>query len=207
MEMARAYETSFLEYVDTIVHPPQVLTQYTVIFDFRSLPMPFTCIAELRRTLLDRVSSCSSAIAVSVPLHQGIDGLAHVLSQRENVFAALRKLPLEDRVAAYFGLRKSNGDIDESYSALMTGLISYVDDGIYFPMLLCDILIAHGKRLAEQYGKSAPKVGKVSYQAIAEADLIPDPVNYPDFEKHFRPKPPAPSLRQRLLAHIGTMRI
>ena len=194
-EIARLYRDSFDRYVATIISPPEQPTVFTFITDFRSLPMPLTCIAELRQTLLDRVPSCGAALSISVPLHQSIDGLANALSKQEASFAFLRSIPNEhDRISAYFGLRTSNGNIDERYPHLMSAIISFVDDGIYFPMLLCEVLTAHGHSLAKSYGRRSPKVSTITYRGVEdETDLLPDRANFPDFERSFRPSAPAPA--------------
>jgi hypothetical protein len=150
--MAAVYKKGFDDYIALLRNPPQTPTEYTFITDYRILGMPLTAIEELRAVLLDRISSSGAALSISIVLHQCIAGLTSILAVREATFAELRKLPPSERIDAYFGLRNSLGHIDQSFCEQLSGVISYVDDGIYFPILLCEILTAHGTRLRRSYG-------------------------------------------------------
>ncbi len=186
MSMAKMYEATFQEYVALLQNPPAQPMEFEFITDFRALAMPLTCIVELRQTILDKVKSSVAAISISVPLHQSIESLRGVLALRERSFERLRMLPPAQRIIAYFGLRTPEGHIDTSFSDALSAIISYVDDGIYFPILLCEILTAHAQKLAKEYGKNAPQVKTINYQEIAGAAFLPDRANYPDFEKTYR---------------------
>lgn len=186
--MSKLYRRSFDEFVATHINPPNVPTEHVVITDYRALAMPVTTIGELRSTLAERVASCGSAMNIVAHLNQSIDGLSKVLAGRESTFALLRQKNEADRIKTYFGLPDSNGNIDERYPNEMTAIQGYVDDGIYFPMLLCEVLAAHGKKLAQAYGRRAPKVSNIEYQPFPEG-ILPDPAGYPDFENQYRSAP------------------
>jgi hypothetical protein len=201
--MAALYKRSFDEFIAVQITPPVVPTEIAVIFDIRTLTMPLTSISELRKTLLERVPTAGAAISISVVLHQCISSLADILVARENVLALLHAMNVEDRTLAYFGLRTADGHIDERYPDLLNATISFVDDGIYFPILLCEVLVTHGERLRKAYGKGAPEVKPIIYKAVTEAGLMPDFANYPDFEKAYRsPKVPTITRWQRVSSFI-----
>jgi hypothetical protein len=191
--MAAFYKRQFDEYVQLVLHPPAQPTEYAFITDFRSLTPPLTSIVELRRTLDERVSSFGKAISVSVTLHQSIQSLGQVLVARERNFEKLRLLPTQDRLCAYFGLLNGAGNLDEAYPNLMTAIVEYVDDGIYFPMLLCELLEIHGRSLAKRYGRNSPVINSIKY-GPEESGLLPDRTKYPDFERDFRPRTSMPHL-------------
>jgi hypothetical protein len=46
-------------------------------------------------------------------------------------------------------------------------ILSYVDDGIHFPILPVDVPLAHGKRLRNAYGRGAPLVPPIAYKAVS----------------------------------------
>jgi hypothetical protein len=46
-------------------------------------------------------------------------------------------------------------------------ILSYVDDGIHFPILPVDVPLAHGKRLRNAYGRGAPLVPPITYKAVS----------------------------------------
>ncbi len=204
--MAAIYKRDFDAYIAVLVNPPAVPTQYNFIGDFRVLQMPVTPIDELRRVLLERVQSCGAAISISVVLHQCINSLAQILALRDETFGILRAMNDADRVRAYFGLKTSNGNIDERNPNQVSAIIRYVEDGIYFPILLVEVLIAHGERLRTAYGRGAPTISKITYKRVANAGLLPDPAEYPDFEEVYRPpKGPAPTRWQRLQTTISAL--
>jgi hypothetical protein len=196
--LEETYKRDFTEFVriTTMPSPPPV---YNFIADFRVFPMPLTPIAELRETILSRIQSATRAISVSVPLHQSISTLTGVGQLRAAAIQALRQRSDADRVAAYFGLRESSGNFDESYPGLIFGLSSCTDDAIYFSMLLSELLIAHGKRLAKQYGRKAPRVVTFEYKDV-EPGLLPDRVNYIQYEKQFRSHIKPQTRRERFLS-------
>ena len=178
--------------------PPAPPALYVFVADFRTFPMPLTPVVELRETILNRIQTSVRAISISIPLHQCIDSFATVLGARVAVFQRIRALPDADKVAVYFGLRTSAGDIDETYPDLMLGLCNNVDDAIYFSILLEEILVAHGNTLAKRYGRASPKILKIDNSNVP-ADLLPDRANYPDFERIFRAIIPPHSVLNNLL--------
>lgn len=204
MGMAALYKHAFDDFIAVLITPPVVPTEISVLFDIRTLTMPLTPIAELRKTLLDRVPGAGAAISISVVLHQCIASLTEVLVAREKTLASLYAMNVEDRAYAYFGLRTVGGHIDERYADEVNGIISLVDDGIYFPMLLVELLVTYGERLRKAYGRNAPEVKPITYQKVAEDGLMPDPANYPDYEKAYRSLKRLKVTRwQRLLSGIS----
>ena len=207
--MSKIYQGAFMEYVQVLQNPPNQPTLFEFITDFRILQMPLTCIVELRQTILEKVKSSIAAINISVSLHQSIDSLGLVLARYPQNVEQLRAMPDADRIIAYFRLRTPQGHIDTSYSDNVSAIFAYVDDGIYFPMLLCEVLTAHGNKLAKEYGKNPPSVKTIAYQEFEIPDLLPDRTFYPDFEKTYRstPLPPkAKTFRQRMVARWYAIR-
>jgi hypothetical protein len=172
--------------------------------------MPLTCIIELRQTILEKVKSSIHAINISVSLHQSLDGLSVVLKRIPEDIARLRAQPDAARIITYFGLRTPAGNVDTSYSDDISALFSFVDDGIYFPMLLCEVLTSHGQNLAKEFGKNPPKVKAITYKAFEDPDLLPDRSYYADFEQTYRlahsPETPL-TLRKRIAKRWRTIRL
>lgn len=186
--MLELYKRDFDRYIAILVNPPTVPTVFEFINDFRELDVPFTPIVELRETLLDRVPSAGAALSVATVLQQTIDSFKNLIEARNRSIERLKLLNEEDRASAYYGIRNRQGHLDERYADQMSGLRSTVDNGIYFPMLLCDMLTDHGAKIRDQHGRGAPKISTITYGAF-EVGLLPDPTEFPDFEKNFRPKP------------------
>jgi len=185
--MSRMYEKTFQEYVGVLRAPPQHPQVFEFITDFRVLQMPLTCIIELRQTILEKVKSSIGAIHISITLHQSIDSLGLVLRRLPQDIERLRAIQADgDRIIAYFGLKTADEHIDTSYPDDIGAIFSFVDDGIYFSMLLCEVLTAHGKKLAKEYGRNPPAVKTITYKEFEDTDLLPNRVYYPDFEKIYR---------------------
>jgi hypothetical protein len=185
--MLERYKLSFDAFLailaTRLAHP----TVFEYFVGFRELNVPFTPIAELRETLLDRVPSSGQALSIAIVLQQCITQFTGLIEARHRAIERLKPMNDADKASAYFGLRNNEGHIDERYADQMTGLAAMTDNGIYFPMLLCEILTRHGEKLCEELGPKAPKVSKIEYGPF-EPSLLPDPADFSDFEKHFRPK-------------------
>ncbi|MES2291786.1 MAG: hypothetical protein V4527_00625 [Pseudomonadota bacterium] len=186
-DMMPLYKRGFDAFIAVLMNPPDKPRLFEFINDFRELDVPYTAIVELRETLLNRVPSSGGALSIAIALQQCIESFENLLENRNRTIDRLRAMNEEDRVCAYFGVRNPRGHIDERYADQMTGLLSMVDSGIYFPMLLCEVLTAHGNKVAQQLGRGAPKVAKISYAPFEEG-LLPDPAEFPDYEDSFRPK-------------------
>ncbi len=210
LSMSRMYESTFHEYARVLRAPSQQGLVFEFITDFRVLQTPLTCIVELRQTILERVKSSIGAIHISVTLHQSIDSLGLVLDRLPQSIERLRAIPADgDRIIGYFGLKTPGGHIDSSYSDNISAIFSFVDDGIYFPMLLCEVLTAHGKKLAKEYGRNPPAVKTITYKEFEDPDLLPDRALYADFERIYRSPPPPEkpkTFRQRMAARWETLK-
>jgi hypothetical protein len=186
--MAEIYKRGFERYIAVLTNPPNKPTVFEFISDFRELDVPFTPIAELRQNLLDRVLTYGPGLSVTMVLQQSIASFANLIEARHRSIARMKSIgDDQERARIYFGVRTSDGHIDERFADQITGLQVMTDNCIYFSMLLCEILSAHGEKIKKQLGRGAPNISKITYGPFEEG-LLPDPRDFPDFEKQFRPK-------------------
>jgi hypothetical protein len=209
--MSSTYKRTFDEYVTVLCAPPPPPLHFEYVEDLRVLQMPLTCIVELRQTILEKVKSSVEAINISVRLHQSIDSLSVVLERQPQIIEQLRAIPqASDRLIRYFGLKTPQGHIDTSFSDNVSAIFFFVDDGIYFSMLLCEVLTAHGRVLAKEYGKNPPKVKAIVNPEFEDPEILPDKAYFLDFERIFRtPSPPEKprTFRQRAAARWNAFRL
>lgn len=62
----------------------------------------------------------------------------------------------EDKHLLYLGLRLPNGRTDTTYPDLINAISEYTDDLAFFSVTLCEDLMAHGKRIADESKQSVP---------------------------------------------------
>jgi hypothetical protein len=110
--------------------------------------------------------------------------------QRNEWIAAFRKESgtrnHRETAELFFGLRNAEGHVDETYPSLIDAISRYTDDCIWFGQQLCKDLMAHGRRLAREYGKDAPKVTEINFDKAHETGLIPKDEEFAEWMKAFQ---------------------
>lgn len=140
---------------------------------------PYSPIAELQKTLLDRINPSGRALLLLTPLTQSIEGFADAAKQRNAWIDEVKNMPDNDdarKASLYFGIPYAAGRIDDRYPRLMEAIESYNDSCIGFSVVLVNVLKEHGEKMAAEYGKNAPKIGKPNFEMAG--DLIPDLKEY-----------------------------
>jgi hypothetical protein len=150
--------------------------------------MPFLPLEDLREAVR-RVLHCRAGQPLFAQISLSVRGLAEVTERRNRVADAILDARVGDpeREARYFGIF-GVAICDESYPDAMTGLVARVDDCIYFPLLLADVLSRHATSLNRDFGPGAPKAATFE---ITEGfqQFVPPASEYPSFEKQFRVTP------------------
>ena len=88
-------------------------------------------------------------------------------------------------LAFYFGLTDRAGNTDQRFSDSLTGIVSSVDDCIFFSRLLCDELSKHGKKIKGRLGRGAPKVNEPQWEKAERDNLMSDEGSYEDWTTMF----------------------
>jgi hypothetical protein len=103
-----------------------------------------------------------------------------MLSQRNALIDQFRLMPSGAVFRLYLGLQQPDGPTDERYPNLMKGAQVQTDDVIIFGKGLAELLQQHAKKVAKEYGKSAPKVAQVDFSQLAKLGILPDAKEYED---------------------------
>lgn len=160
-------------------------TPFPLKLTLQTILPPYSPIAELQKTLLDRINQSGFALLLLTPLTQSIEGFADTAKQR-NAWTEEVKNMIENNDARkeslYFGIPYATGCIDDRYPKLMKAIEYYNDDCIGFSVMLVNVLKEHGEKMAAEYGKNAPKIGNPNFEMAG--DLIPDLKEYSTWAKN-----------------------
>ncbi|WP_174504579.1 hypothetical protein [Acidiphilium sp. C61] len=154
-------------------------TTFSLKLTLQTISLPYSPIAELQKTLLDLNNPSGRALLLLTPLTQSIEGFADVVKQRNAWIDEIKNTPDNDdtrRINLYFGTPYANNSVDDRYPKLMEAIEYYNDSCIGFSLILVNVLEEYGEKMAKEYGKHAPKIGRPSFEKAS--DLIPDLKKY-----------------------------
>jgi hypothetical protein len=183
------YREQFEGYFTSVVAPTQSPIPRELILhaDFRVVSAPHTMIEQLQRTITDRVTRSLAAQMLIGNLTRSVQTFVHTLDQRTMLIQQMREIQPARQLLLYLGLPDANGNVDDTYPDVMTAMMAYINDCIYFSALMVEVLARHGKALRRAYGWRAPKVVELDMTDERITPLMPDRAHYPDFELQFRP--------------------
>lgn len=168
--------------------------------DFRTLQNPTMPIDVLRSLMHDKISATGRPLAIVAALDGSIASLADVVNTRNLLIEKFKNLTQEGQrqlPALYFGIPYGEGHVSTEYSDSVESLFRINDDVIFFSDLLCNDLMAHGKRFLDQYKKIAKfkeeKIHTADFTEAREQGLFPDAKNYPDWTSKFLMRSNKPS--------------
>jgi hypothetical protein len=160
--------------------------------DFKKLPILALSTEPLSNLLYERISLAGKPILALTTLLQSFNDLTAQTKQRNAIidgFMARSPIPPQQLIPQYFGLKNSQGIIDQTFSDLIEAIAIQLNNCIFFSDLLCKELIQHRDQLQERYGRGAPKKISPSLESVDPA-LMPNPDDFKKwtsaFESPFR---------------------
>lgn len=155
-------------------------------YDFRLLTLFHHDGDELHTLIIRDVAASPSVTLAAIQLLQTLHSLESTFASRSaelDRLTDLRGKATNDEFAhVYFGLRTGHG-IDERYSDVMNSLENLLEDTILFSTFIAEELSNHGRELAKQLGKKAPKTFSWSFSEIEDPSLMPAESRRPDWMK------------------------
>lgn len=154
-----------------------------VSMNMMTLNVPYLAGDELQATVVNGVLRSAHANIIAVQARQSAESFMAVLKSRNELCAEIKAAPFQERISIFLAQTDANGG-DLRYPALMDAIESYIDDCIYFSMLLQDVLKAHVDRIRRKMWWRAPRALSFDYSKAVE--WLPDRAHYTDFENEFR---------------------
>ena len=161
--------------------------------DFRTIT-PLSIRTDLLQTFaFEKISLNGRPLVLVDTLTQTISSLNSSIVKRNQLIETYRaQEPIRGKVLTqiYFGRPDDHGNIDNTYPDSMEAIYRLTDDCIFFSKLLCDDLVAHGKKLAERYEKTiskkdVPTINQPHFEKAERIGLMPDPASYADWTSSF----------------------
>jgi len=195
--MGVAYLSRFHEFVavERGLRPLPAGGKNTMMADMRFVHPPTMPIAELKALLQSPMSTSAYGRALVGCLAQSVEALLVMIHLRNAIVQTFPTMNDETKTNIYFGLRSIEGFIDERYPDCMEGMNSNSEDVAYFSELLIEILMAHGEKLAAQYGRDSPRIVTIDLSQARADGRLANRAQYPSFENQFRK--PLGDLRKR----------
>lgn len=159
--------------------------QVQINMDMMTLTVPYMAGEEVQTTVIEGVLRSPRAHLMAIQVRQSVESFLTILKGRNELCAEIKAAPQPGRLILFLGLAGPEGG-DLRYCAHMDALESYVDDCIYFPMLLQDILTTHINRIRRKLFWRAPQA--LTFDYTIATPYLPDRKKFADFEINFRKK-------------------
>jgi len=147
--------------------------------DFDTPPFP---IQILNHTLFNAVDTESRALSAAAFLEASYSGLKNMMNKRRLLIDQFRvsQLSGEKFAYCYFGLEMPSGDRQKEYSDAIDGIMSYINDVIFFSKTIAEDLEVYGKKLREQEKliPSTYSIRHADFSSPEEQGLMPETENY-----------------------------
>lgn len=164
--------------------------------DFRTLQMPVVPVDLLRTQVYERISASGRPLALVAALIGVVASLTDTIQKRNKLIDRFREqgpAGTDQLPTFYFGLPFGPGHVSTEFPDTVESLQSLTDDVIFFSELLGKDLMAHGKRILDQYRKVAKvkkeKIFSVDFAEPHKKGLMPDAANYTNWLKAFPDTP------------------
>jgi len=148
-----------------------------------TLNVPYIPGAELQEIVISGILHSPQAHIIAVQSRQCAESFSAALASRNALCEEVKSLNTPQRISIYLGLTGPSGG-DLRYPALIDAIEHYVDDCIYFPMLLQEMLKHYVDSIRFKMLWRAPRALTFDYSKAAP--WMPNRSAYDDFEIQFR---------------------
>lgn len=162
---------------------------FQLSLDLQSLQMPTLPVEILHKLLFEEISLEGRPLFLASNLPQSIDFLNDFIEKRNGIITnAVNNGQMT--IQQYLGLPSGRGVTDENYPTVLEGISLYTNDCIHFSHLLCEDLVAHGKKLKKRLGREAPPLFTPDFTMADDLALMPNSKDYDDWSIMFPPQKP-----------------
>jgi hypothetical protein len=157
--------------------------------DLRIVPFPAVPIHGLRSLVYEKLSVSGLPLALVPTLDGALSSLAETIEHRNSLIASFKQLSPKVRdtelPALYFGRPYGEGHVSTEYFDTMTGLKNQTDDVIFFSLLLCEELSAHGNRVLKNFNSkfkgAIDQINALELSPEKTAGLLPSNEQYSEW--------------------------
>jgi hypothetical protein len=157
--------------------------------DLSSFPQPVIPLEPLRALVFERLSAPARALSALSSLDQVLDALKDLIVRRETIARSFQQMDEKEALARYFGTPLEGGSVDHQYPDALLGIERYVDDAIFFSMILCEDLIRHARKQTAELRSGVgirQEVLDVSFEEPTRKGLVPEKSKYGGWLAGFR---------------------
>lgn len=177
------YRSARLNFIG--VHAAQIVFKSALVvfrysMDLKTTHAPSSPIAPLEKIVLEQLSSNERIVFLLTPLIQSIDGFAKTSTERNEWIAEVKAMGENDhelKAQMFFGWQQRSGRTDERFPEMIKALGNQTDDCIGFSLILVETLQKYGKKLAEEFGRGAPKIAEPAFHEAVKT-FLPDIAQY-----------------------------
>lgn len=159
--------------------------------DLVKFPVPSIPLESLRDLVFSGLSVVGKELSAVTEIERAHAGLSNAMSQRDSFIDRVSSGHMaEDKHLLYLGLRLPNGRTDTTYPDLINAISEYTDDLAFFSVTLCEDLMAHGKRIADELSnqfrlKKRPHVSNADFTGPRQTGLLVPSDGYEGWLKQF----------------------
>jgi hypothetical protein len=176
------------------INPENDVNQVVQIeFHLQEIHAPLNPIETLIDIVYNKINCESRPLSLVQMIEQYSFNLNNLINKRFQLTESFKSLPQELVIYYYFGKKINESVINEEYPDVLDGIHSYLDNLIFFALLLSQDLEKHGDNLAERFRKEfdidIPKINKLNFTKSREKGLMPSPDEYKDWVDCFKEQP------------------
>ncbi|WP_287919776.1 hypothetical protein [Comamonas sp.] len=160
--------------------------------DLVKFPIPSLPIEALRNLVFSNLSVVGKELSAVTEIERAHAGLTQAVAQRELFIERVSSGEVaENEHLLYLGRSLPDGRTDTTYPDLVNLITGYTDDLAFFSVTLCEDLMAHGQRVADELCKQfcrikRPHVSNVDFSGPRRTGLLVSNTGYESWLWQFK---------------------
>jgi hypothetical protein len=159
--------------------------------DLVKFPVPNLPMEALRNLVFSSLSVVGKELSAVTEIERAHAGLTHAVSQRDSFIERVSSGKIsENNHLLYLGMRLPDGRTDTTYPDLIKAIAEYTDELAFFSVTLCEDLMAHGERVADELCKQfrymkRPHVSNADFSGPRRTRLLVSSDGYEGWLRQF----------------------
>ena len=159
--------------------------------DLVKFPVPSLPMEALRNLVFSSLSVVGKELSAVTEIERAHAGLAHAMSQRDSFIDRVSSGQIADtKHLLYLGMSLPDGRTDTAYPDLINAIAEYTDDLAFFSVTVCEELMAHGERVADELSKQfrhmkRPHVSNADFSGPRRTGLLVSNDGYEGWLRQF----------------------